>query len=107
MQNKKPWMRANRSPWFPGIMKEAYRQRYTERDTIDWICGLENKIAIMPHLFLQVTSNILHLKRGVKGYFTEDSIFFVSLSGERVYEKKEKEIAIEEEILWLIQNGGN
>ena len=52
--------RANRSPWFPGIMEEAYRQRYTERDTIDWICCLRamNKIAIIPHLFPQVNFKI-------------------------------------------------
>ena len=69
MQNKKPRMRANRNPWFPGIMEEAYRQRYTERDIMDWICGLKNnEIAIMPHLFLQVNLKILDKPEMVKPF---------------------------------------
>lgn len=56
---------ADRSPWFPGIMEEAYRQRYTEWETMDWISSsiasnTFNRIAIILHLFPQVISNILH-----------------------------------------------
>lgn len=70
-------MRANRNPWFPGIMEEAYRQRYTERDIMDWICGfINNKIAIMPHLFLQVNSTILDKFEWVKP-FSEKFLFSI------------------------------
>lgn len=75
MHNKKPWMRlADRSPWFPGIMEEAYRQRYTERDTMDWISwsiafNAFNKIAIIPRLFPQVTSTILEYYASVNTFF--------------------------------------
>lgn len=69
MQNKKPRMRAIRSPWSPGIMEEVYRQRYTEGDTIDWNCVFNNKIAIIPHLFLQVTLTIKDILFLVKNIF--------------------------------------
>lgn len=69
MQNKKPRMRAIRSPWSPGIMEEAYRYRYTEGDTIDWNCVFKNKIAIMPHLFLQVKLTINQFPFFVKKKF--------------------------------------
>ncbi|ANU11659.1 hypothetical protein A1A1_01618 [Planococcus antarcticus DSM 14505] len=50
-------------------MEEAYRQRYTEGDTIDWNCVFKNKIAIMPHLFLQVKLTINDIEVPVKKNF--------------------------------------
>ncbi len=68
---------ADRSPWFPGIMEEAYRQRYTRWDTMDWIfkaiaSKAFNRIAIKPHLFPQVTFTILQISEPVNFFF----IFF-------------------------------
>ncbi|KOF10143.1 hypothetical protein AC739_11695 [Planococcus glaciei] len=57
-------------------MEEAYRQRYTERDIMDWICVFKNKIAIMPHLFLQVTIKILQTQRRVKVFLSENRNLF-------------------------------
>ena len=42
---------------------------------MDWFCALENKIAIMPHLFPQVNLKISFFFKFVNIYFDEKRIY--------------------------------